>query len=408
MQLMTISRLGSFRTCRRLHYYQYELGAKPLRKAQILGFGTMLHNALEQWWLAWGDVQEGSHVDPLVLAFAGIEATWAGVSEETELNEFDLVKVEELVRGYHFRWAPEMGDLEVLAVEAQFGGDDAVCRLVNPLTGRLSQTFSLGGKIDVLLRRRSTGTKHLMEHKSTTADLSPGADYWARLRMDGQISTYFDGAVTLGHPVESCIYDVAKRPTLKPLKETPEDKREYTKPRDAKPGKPCKVCKETSLARAKEYGEKLLVKEIPYDPGCSDCTPPKPAEPSRLYSGMRDRNETPEEYRVRLRTDIVDNPNAYYQRGDVVRLEQDMDEHRTDVWMSCQSLRDNQLAARELGAKAWPRNPGACVRFGRFCEYYDVCTGAASIDDPARFRQARSVHEELDIEQRPEEVAQRA
>ena len=44
---------------------------------------------------------------------------------------------------------------------------------------------------------------------------------------------------------------------------------------------------------------------------------------------------------------------------------------------------------------SFPRNPGACEKWGRFCEYFDVCSGTASIDDNSRFRTAEHAHEEL-------------
>jgi radical SAM protein with 4Fe4S-binding SPASM domain len=52
------------------------------------------------------------------------------------------------------------------------------------------------------------------------------------------------------------------------------------------------------------------------------------------------------------------------------------------------------LALREAEiAKRYPRNPDACVLFGR-CEYLPVCTGECSINDPI-YRTAETEHEEL-------------
>jgi hypothetical protein len=57
----------------------------------------------------------------------------------------DVVRAEELLRGYHVRWAGESYD--VLAVEATFSAP-----LVNPDSRAPSKTWSLGGKIDAIAR----------------------------------------------------------------------------------------------------------------------------------------------------------------------------------------------------------------------------------------------------------------
>jgi ATP-dependent helicase/DNAse subunit B len=46
------SRIRSFQTCRRKHYYEYELGIERQddEERECLVFGTLLHSALNQWW----------------------------------------------------------------------------------------------------------------------------------------------------------------------------------------------------------------------------------------------------------------------------------------------------------------------------------------------------------------------
>ena len=52
--VLTNSRVRSFQTCRRKHYYSYELGIERAgeEEADALLFGTLWHRALEAWWLA--------------------------------------------------------------------------------------------------------------------------------------------------------------------------------------------------------------------------------------------------------------------------------------------------------------------------------------------------------------------
>ena len=59
------------------------------------------------------------------------------------------------------------------------------------------------------------------------------------------------------------------------------------------------------------------------------------------------------------------------------------------MWQSAVQMRDGIAANRH------PRNPDACVRYGRTCEFFDVCTGGASLDDTTRFVRVENVHVEL-------------
>ena len=67
------------------------------------------------------------------------------------------------------------------------------------------------------------------------------------------------------------------------------------------------------------------------------------------------------------------------KRGvDVSKLK--LDEFRFDLWQTAKIMRESELAER------YPRNPLACSRYGRMCDYWDVCCGVASLDDPTRFK----------------------
>jgi len=246
---------------------------------------------------------------------------------------YDLAKAEAMLRGYDARWNDE--PLEVLAVEAEFRAP-----LINPDTTAASRTWRLGGKIDAIVRDRNTGAVSIVEHKTTVADAGPGSDYIKRLRLDGQVSIYFDGALALGHSVIGCIYDVLVKPAQRPLLATPPENRKYTKD-------------------------------------------------GRLYANQRDTDETPEEYFGRVVDAIAEDPNRFYLRAEVVRLNGDIREAQADHWALGRSLRENHLAGR------YPRNPDACVRYGRTCEYFGVCTGEASLDDWQQFKQAEEIHPEL-------------
>jgi len=109
----------------------------------------------------------------------------------------------------------------------------------------------------------------------------------------------------------------------------------------------------------------------------------------RLYANQHETDETPDEYKIRILEDIAEDPTGYFQRGDVPRLERDMEEALLDDWQFAKFLR---VAVRDDIA---PRNPDACKRFGRICEYFPICTGAGSLEDPSLYVRVDDPNTEL-------------
>lgn len=323
MKLITSSRLKDARACQRLHHLQYELGIRPAEDAEVLRFGTLVHAGLEAWWRATGD--------RLDAALRAMRSPALGSSGEIDL--FALARAEALLVGYDTRWKD--APYEVLAVEVPFEAE-----LRNPTTGRVSQTWRIAGKLDGVVRDLRDGRVLVLEHKTASGDVSPGSEYWRRLRMDGQVSIYFEGAKALGHDVAGCLYDVVAKPAQKPLRATPPEERRLKR----------------------------------------DGTP---------YANVRLEDETPAEFQARVLDALAEEPNRFFVRGEVTRLDEEMAEHLYDVWQTAQAIRESELSGRH------PRNPDACVRYGRTCPFFDACTGVASLEDPLRFRHTNSVHPEL-------------
>ena len=176
----------------------------------------------------------------------------------------------------------------------------------------------------------------VVEHKTTSADITQGSTYWRKLTLDTQVSQYLGGV----EGVEGMLYDVLRKPTLRPYKATPEESRKRTKA-------------------------------------------------GALYAGQREADETPEEWRDRLLSDIAEKPDAYYQRGTIVRTAEERREAMRDTWLVAGSIRES------MRLEAWPRNPGSCDAYGRTCDYWAVCAGETTIDDNTRYRTAETAHEEL-------------
>jgi hypothetical protein len=389
-QLLTNSRKKAVRRCKRYAYYQYEINRRPVEKAEPLWFGAAWHDLLECWWSALMGlvVEDKTGRWPLDVALAAL-------SQMHDLDPYARVKLEVMIVGYHTRWYDYITDrFTVLEVEVEFQ-----CPLVNPTTGKHSRTFELGGKIDAIVFDRVLGIVCIVEHKSTTYSLDGDSGYWPRLRLDSQISDYYIGAKSLGHDAESCLYDVSRKPGLKPQKATHEDDRKYT---IARACKRCvaaakKATKKANLELPRHLKEPVpRTTQVPLTPDCPDC------QPSRLYATMREHDETPDEYRDRLVASMAESPDSYFAMRSVARLDEDLEEHRLDSWQQAKLLRECQKLQAVAEAKgidprsAWPKAPEHCFDFQRACCYHVVCTRQRTIDDNELF-ETTDAHPELEV-----------
>lgn len=233
------------------------------------------------------------------------------------VDPWDLAKLRPLYLGYVARWWDEdRAGLNVLSIEREYEHD-----LVNPDTGHPSRTYRFGGRLDAEV---SIGGRLLvMEHKTSSDDIAPGSDYWRQKRIDAQASNYLAATGAEGN-----LYDVVKKPTIRQLKATPVESRKYTKE-------------------------------------------------GKLYAAQRELDETPEEYEIRWGAQIAEKPDAFYQRGEVVRTADELAEAQRDRWDL------GRQVAEGVRLNRFPRNTTACFPLaGSPCPFASVCAGEASLDSP--------------------------
>jgi hypothetical protein len=178
------------------------------------------------------------------------------------------------------------------------------------------------------------------------------------------VSIYLDARTDAA----ACLYDVLVRPMQRPKVATPVESRKYTQ------GKPCKPCDGVAgwVGREKCKGTGF-------------------AEVRRLYAGQREVDETPDDFRDRILGDIADHPDEYFARFEVVRLEEEMERHRDDLWKTALDM------SRHHGWGHAPRNPDGCRAYSRDCEFLALCSGAAPADDQRLFTRVENPHVELSM-----------
>ncbi len=371
-RLLTNSRMTTQRRCSREQRYRYELGFIPLFDDEgPKRFGTIGHYCEEAWW---GALRDGT--DPLAAVMAVLDRYLLDGADP-----FEIAGVRAVMLGYHARYIDEAEKYDVLGVELEL----TPTPILNPVTGKESRTWLIGGKLDLYLRERATGRKLVGEHKFTSEDITTGSNYFKRLKLDSQVSVY-----TTATDAEAVLYDVIARPMQRPSKATPLEAREYTKPKY----KQCPLCKKKGSPPAphavlprEDSTDTVRCEEDPEGGPRRICTDPG----GKLYANLREFDETPEEFFQRIADAIATNPDAWYARAEVVRLDSEIVEHQADTWALARIIRENQLAQR------WPRNPEACIRYGRTCSYWGVCVGEASLDDGSLFERRESGHAELTV-----------
>jgi len=285
--------------------------------------------------------------EALTNALAVIRASLGGCA--TDPQRLMAAKAEGLVTGYHIRWLNE--DITPISVE-----QITQANLFNPDTGKSSRTFRVAGKMDVLVER--DGRQLLMDHKTTSEGIAdPAAPYWQQLVIEGQVAHYMMTEWLCGRKLDGAIWDVIRKPSISPRKLKKAEQKAVASGFEYFGHQPSEEAK-----RAVTYGAQ---------PGCED------REPLELYT-------------ARLIHDCThERPEWYFQRRPVPRLDSEILEYARELWSHGQDLIATRAGDRHV------RNSGACMRFGRPCEYLGICSGYDTPDSD-KWQPKKDIHPELE------------
>ncbi len=327
-QLLTHSRQSSFKTCRKQHYYAYELGLRRELDGKPLRMGSAYHLGLEAL----------ANLEGIDVAVEKVREYYATCPDGWDQLEWDMEgeTVIRLLCGYEWRWQNE--PLEYLAAEQSFQ-----LPLLNPDTGKPTPLFNLAGKIDGILRLQDSRLS-VAENKLLGEDIGPDADLWRRLQIDSQISMYMLAARRLGYPVECVLYNVTRKPTIKP----------------------------TAVSLLDELGVKIVLdrdgNRVKTKTGYYRTT-----GDTALGYVVQTRPMTTEEWGEKLNDDIYARPDYYYVRKEIARLDCDLKEYEQDLWSIQQTIREAQKTNR------WFRSAGKSCDW---CSYFGPCTSNFQPSDP--------------------------
>jgi hypothetical protein len=337
---LTNSSEATFMTCQRKYALAYVLRLRPRHDADPLRFGTA-------WHLGVGMYESGIPIDDAIEA---VREAYAASECPPWLTPEDMqVECETvcaMTRGHHWRWGSDPA-IETVMVEHEFN-----LPIINPATGRPTPTYTSAGKMD-RIGKLTDGRLALVERKTTRDEIAPESDYWKKLLMDSQLSRYYCAARDSGFDVQTIMYDVMRKPSIRPKKVAKSDVAQAT-------------------AAGCYFG-------LPLTDRCPE-------------------QETPAMYGARLLADIQERPDFYLARREIPRMAADLAEFRQEQWTILHQIRECEVQQEQgAGLTAWPRNTRSCVGFGR-CPYLDICRGLTA--DPTQqipegFEIRSTLHSEL-------------
>lgn len=310
--IFTASRASSLLRCMRAHYWRYETGLTRDDSSPALRFGTAWHRGLEAR-------NKGKTVDE-AFAFA--------VADCSSLDEIEAAKLSGLLFCYYEYWrGHDMAS--AMLPEVKFCHPAGI------------EGWTIEGKMDGI-GYLSDGGVGLIESKTCGESVASDSEYWLRLRFNFQVFQYALAARELGYELPKVIYDVCRKPSIKPklVDDLDADGLKIVNDRD---------------------GKRVFKK---------DGSP-------RLTSGdgatLQRHRETADEYCDRLVKDVQSRPDWYFARREVPLLYDDLKEFqstRRTLIKLIESCRDRERDFDDA-SQAWPRN--VAKENCRCCIYQSFC-----------------------------------
>ena len=250
-----------------------------------------------------------------------------------------------MLRAYHRTWIKAHEQIELISTEQTFTAE-----LINPETGRRSRKLSLAGKLDKVARQDGVV---FFDHKTTSDNIEdPNSNYWRQLAVDSQPKMYELLLGQNGVLVDRVVWDVAKKPRLSPRRISVAD---------------CKAL----VATCNWYGSDVSADSVTW--------------------AMETQRENPELFEARLFFEIKTHPEKYFARRSVERITSELIQFAGDLWEVGQRVQRSKKSDHKL------RNPGACMHYGRPCQFLGICSGHDR-PDSHRWQIKEDVHVELDGE----------
>ncbi len=209
--VLTNSSMSTFKQCRRKYFYSYEMLWRPIKRATALRFGDAVHQGLDGIAMEWTIQQIIDHIDNIYAEeterLKKLAYTIEGL-DITDRLDYECETIKALVLNYQIAW--RNSNIKIVESEKSFN-----LPIVNGKTGRTSRTFRQAGKRDRIWTLPD-GRLALAETKTSSEDITPGSEYRDVITIDQQVSMYIAAAQADGYVIETTVYDVIRKPSIRP------------------------------------------------------------------------------------------------------------------------------------------------------------------------------------------------
>lgn len=362
LPVFTNSSISTFRSCRYRYYLRYILGLRKTYENDALRIGGAFGVGLQM--IGTGKSLEESIA--LAIEPYGRPGPWV---EDIHAWEVEAVTVETMLRGWAWRWST--APARYVAVE----------KTVSAILSRpaVRRKVAVAGKIDALTVENASDadvdiaklngddasllrTQTMREYKTAGEDIGSDSDYWPRLKADSQISLYMLLLQANGMEGTRILYDVTRKPTIRPA-QTP-------------------VLDDAGLKIVEDaQGQRVMLAN----------GKPRQAGDSAKGWTLKQATETPAQFGARLLEDMYDQPEKYFQRREITRTQWELERTKEEVIQTIGDI----LNAQDNGR--WYRNPGrmTCDR----CSYKGICLGSPAMTSesplPSGYVKVDDKHPEL-------------
>lgn len=254
-----------------------------------------------------------------------------------------------MMRGYDLRYR-DVTEFTPESVEDEFRVP--IYNLNTPSVSK-SRTFEQAGKIDIMSRDHNSN-RWIIDHKTCSEDIGPEATYWQHLAVDAQPSGYLLAEHVSGRHVSGAVWDVIRKLGIAPKAVTKAN---------------CKAIASLAVYCGESVSE-------------------------QTQAGIVDHpRENAELYEIRVFVECRDNPDRYFARRRVPRLQHHIIEYADELWELTQEILTTRRRHKQTDILP-VRNSGACMSYGLACNFLGLCSGYDSPDSD-RWRIRENVHNEL-------------
>lgn len=323
---LSASCIKCFKACPMRFYYQYVLGLVPEVEIDAFRMGTNYHKIQEiasmkpgtpclcaeqgPHRIAQCEICEGTGLvpdDTMDAVVRHLNKRYATPPAHKTVDEWEVERTILLYSLVGYKWWYQDAGYKVESLERKFN-----MPLLSPTTGHPLRA-NLKGIIDRIFTSESENNRFVHEYKSSSSSLDPDSDLWGKLTLDTQTRLYTYAAKRLDLGMCGVLYDVWRKPSIRPKKITQGDSKKFLV--DGM------YCGEVFNTSGSVMINGLLIvngREAEVTPGAKE--------------GTFAIRETPEMYGARLLQDITVRPEHYFARKEIAHHQSNIDAFQWDLY----------------------------------------------------------------------------